>query len=290
MILEDVPPTMKTVCNLFIHLIDACMHQNLVNERTPHMLQRKRASELTIFGASMIYFFAWSTLQIRFDGSLIPRPIWLSPDPLVSGSYWHAMPVMFTLIIPPVSWLLLLLLLLGGLPVLLSAGWGAFKAGRYLTLFLTLLGFFSPFVTVLLALMPFILQANSGIDVQTLLWEFMLIGFLGLVVDLALMFFAIQQVPPQRRVTHYVLYPATVIPFVMAVGLVILVIWMAPFLIAAWTDKFSLGFTFSYIFPQGILFLIMGMALLFTIRSLAKIYKARNLAVGSEQILREMEM
>ena len=112
MLLEDVPPTMKTVCNLFIHLIDACMHQNLVNERTPHMLQRKRASELTIFGASMIYFFAWSTLQIRFDGSLSPRPIWLSPDPLVSGSYWHAMPVMFTLIIPPVSWLLLLLLLL----------------------------------------------------------------------------------------------------------------------------------------------------------------------------------
>src|SRR5579863_4429214 len=280
MILEDAPPTWKTVLNLFINLFDAYTHQNLVKERNPHILQRKRFSELSIFGATMIFFLAWYASQIRFDGSLIPRPIWVFPDPMYSN-YWHLVPLVLALIIPQVGWLLLLLLLLGGLPVLLAACWEALKARHYSALFLSLVGLLSPFVTALFALVPFVIPSNAGADVQTMLWEFTLIAFFGLGVDLALLFFAIQQVPPHRRITHYALYPATVVPFVMLVGLVTLIIWTTPFLIAAGTLDFLAAL--PYILQEVLMFLIMAIALFFTSLSLVRGYQAKIMVLAAEQ-------
>ncbi|HEY6406579.1 MAG TPA: hypothetical protein VIY29_03815 [Ktedonobacteraceae bacterium] len=279
MILEDAPPTWKTVLNLFINLFDAYAHQNLVEERTPHMLQRKRFSELTIFGATMIFFLAWYTSQIRFGGSLIPRPIWFFPDPQLDGNYWRTMPFIYALVIPQVGWLLLLLLLLGGLPVMLAACWGALKARHYPALFLSLVALLSPLVTALFALVPFVIPYNIGADVQIIAWEFTLISYLGLGVDLVLLFFAIQQVPPHQRITHFALYPAMVVPFVMAVGLVALIIWTAPFLITAGTLNFPGAL--PYIIHEVLMFLIMGIALFFTILTLAKEYKAQNIALAA---------
>lgn len=283
MILEDAPPTWKTVLNLFINLFDAYTHQNLVKEGTPHMLQRKRFSELSIFGATMIFFLAWYASQIRFDGSLIPRPIWVFPDPMYNN-YWQHVPPVLALIIPQVGWLLLLLLLLGGLPVLLAACWEALKARHYPALFLTLVGLLSPFVTALFALVPFVIPLNAVTDVLTVWWEFTLIAFFGLGVDLALLFFAIQQVPPHRRITHYALYPATVVPFVMLVGLVALIVWTTPFLIAE--VPFDFPAAISDILQQILMFLIMGIALFFTSRSLVRGYRAKNLVLAAKHIAR----
>lgn len=221
----------------------------------------------------MIFFLAWYASQIRFDGSLIPRPVWVFPDPMYSN-YWHLVPPVLALIIPQVGWLLLLLLLLGGLPVLFAACWEALKARHYPALFLTLVGLLSPLVTALFALVPFVIPYNAGADVQTIWWEFTLIGFLGLGVDLALLFFAIQQVPPHRRITHYALYPATVVPFVMLVGLVALIIWMSPSLIAAGTFNFPVAL--PYIIHEVLMFLIMAIALFFTSLSLVRGYKAKT--------------
>lgn len=273
MILEDAPPTWKTVLNLFINLFDAYTHQNLVKESTPHMLKRKRFSELSIFGATMIFFLAWYTSQIQSNGSLIPHPAYFFPDPTLDGYYLHNMPAVFALILPQVGWLLLLLLLIGGLPVLLAACWEAFKARHYPALFLALVGLLSPFVTALFALVPLVIPSNAGADVQTMLWEFTLIAFFGLGVDLALLFFAIQQVPPHRRITHYALYPATVVPFVMGVGLVALIAWTTPFLIAAGTLDFLAAM--PYIIHQVLMLLIMAIALFFTSRSLVRGYRAK---------------
>lgn len=130
--------------------------------------------------------------------------------------------------------------------------------------------------------MPFVIPYNAGADVQTVWWEFTLIGFLGLGVDLALLFFAIQQVPPHRRITHYALYPTTVVPFVMLVGLVALIVWTTPFLIAAGTDNFLAAL--PYIIQQVLMFLIMAIALFFTSLSLVRGYRAKNMVLTAKHI------
>src|SRR5579883_1746700 len=79
LILEDAPPTRKTLLNLFISLFDAYLHQDIMQERTSslleHMqrnemssslLQRMRANGLAIYSATLIFFVAWFVVQGHF--------------------------------------------------------------------------------------------------------------------------------------------------------------------------------------------------------------------------------
>jgi hypothetical protein len=119
LILEDSQPTLKTMLNLFLHLFDAYLHQNLIKERTPYMLQKMRSNELTIYGATLIFFVAWFIVQVHFV--VIPG------QPKVLFQSFSYTPSLLVNIIHSISYLLPLLTLLGGLPILLAAIFQALK-------------------------------------------------------------------------------------------------------------------------------------------------------------------
>src|SRR5690242_12977767 len=59
LVLEDCPPTFRTIINLIFHLFDAYAHPHLLTGGKPHILQRMRSSELCIYSAAVIFFVAW---------------------------------------------------------------------------------------------------------------------------------------------------------------------------------------------------------------------------------------
>lgn len=258
LILEDSQPTLKTICNIIIHLIDAYLHQNLVGGRTPYMLQRMRSNELVIYGATLIFSAAWFVAQLRVSEAFG------QPTALFGGI---TTPSLLVNTIHSVFYILLLLILLGGLPILLSACWNALRLRKFLTLFLCLLGLISPLVT---AVLTFLSWGWSSVNTST--WIALSVCFIGLSVDLALIFFAIQRVVPSTRITHYAFYLAMLIPLIIFTGLVTLLFGILPsFAIAFMTG----GATF-YMLRQGLLILIMVVAFSCALVSLRKSFQAKR--------------
>lgn len=122
LILEDAPPTLKTIFNLLVHHCDAYLHQDLVKERAPFMLERLRLSALAIYGATLIFLVPWLFARAHFmDFGL--HAVFLNvslTDPFS------------TTITRAVSNHLLAFLLLGGVPILLATCWQALKERKWL--------------------------------------------------------------------------------------------------------------------------------------------------------------
>lgn len=255
LILEDSPPTLKTIFNLFIHLFDAYLHQTLVKERVPSMLQRMRSNELAIYGATLIFFVAWFAAQLRIK---VPgHPIALS-----SSFVYTSSPLVN--IIHSVSYILPLFLLLGGLPILLAACWRALQARNMRAFFFCLLGLISPFVIPVLAV---VVTAGTAS-----IWSSLVGVFLGLGISLALIVFSVQRITPSRRVTHYALSLAILIPLVMLIGLIALLFGVFPSLVT----PFATGDSIFYVIREDLLILIMIVALSFSLISLKKGMQAKQ--------------
>jgi hypothetical protein len=253
LILEDSPPTFKTVVDLFLNLLDAYLHQNLAKERTPYMLQRMRANGLIIYSAALIFFVAWFVVQAHFvdpgQAGVLFRNV--SADQSLPQNILHS-----------VAYLLPLLMLLGGLPMLLAACWQALRGRRVGTLLLCLIALVSPLVVVVAIV---------------LIWP--LGGFfmpfsmvIGLGMSLALISFSVQRVTPGRRITHYALVLAAVLPVVMLISLVALLLIVVPQLVTL----FLAGDAILYVFREDLLILIMVGMLVLSLLSLKKGRQARR--------------
>jgi hypothetical protein len=206
LILEEMPPTFKTILNLCLHIFDAYLHQTLIKERTTYMLQRIRFNELVIYSAVLAFFVAWYPSQFFITANNTPatmvltRGFMFTPSPLVN-------------IIHVVSYLLLLLFLLGGLPILLAACWQALKARNFPSLLFCLLGLASPLIAVVMSFIV-IYVSRTALSLPIII--------IGQCISVAFTIFSIQRVVPSQRITHYSLFLATLIPVVMLIGLVAL--------------------------------------------------------------------
>ncbi len=257
LILEDSPPTAGTILNLFIHLFDAYLHQALVKERTLSMLQRMRTNELVIYGATLIFFVAWFLAQLH---------VTVPGQPEALSSSFSYTPSLLVNIIHSVSYILPLLLLLGGLPILLAACWQALKARNFRALLFCLLGLISPLVIPILAFV-----GAAGV---TSIWPFLFCAFSGLGISLALIIFSVQRVTPSRRITHYALSLAVSIPLIMLVGLVALLFGLSPSLVT----PFATGDSIVYVIREDLLILIMIVTLSLSLISLKKGIQAKQAA------------
>lgn len=222
------------------------------------MLQKMRSNELAIYGSTLIFAAAWFVAQLRVS-PLLGQPL------VLFGSL--STPSLLVNIIHSVSYILLLLILLGGLPILLAACWNALKTRNFLTLFLCLLSLISPLITVVLA---FLFWSLSSASAST--WTALSVCFIGLCVDIAFIFFATRHVAPSQHITHYAFYLATLIPLIMIIGLVTLLFGILPYFTAA----FVTGGATLYMLRQGLLVLIMVVALFFSLTALKKGFQAKR--------------
>jgi MFS family permease len=250
LILEDSQITLKTMLNLFMHLFDAYLHQYLVKERTPSMLQKMRSNELTIYGATVIFFVAWFVVQVHFV-DFVPG------HPRVLSAGFSYTPSLLVNIIHSVSYLLPLFILLGGLPILLAAIFQALKERKVRTLLFCLLSLISPLVTGIAAIM-----------LSSIWWLTPFSVIIGLGISLAFITFSVERVTPSRRITHYALSLATLIPLVMLVGLGTLLLRVIPPLVTL----FLAGDSTVYI----LLILIMVGALFLSLLCLQRGFQARR--------------
>jgi hypothetical protein len=260
LILEASSPTLMTLLNLFINLFDAHLHRNLVTGRTPHMFEKMRSHELTIFGSTIIFLFVWIVAGVRLPG---PHALIVFPSFNASPSIVNSIHI--------ISLFLLALILLGGLPILLAAGWRALRTRNFLALFLCLLGFISPFVALILTIL-FISFLSGVLNIwsgSAYIIVTTLVGCICMGLSVTFIVFAVQRVIPSRRITQYAFYLATLIPLVMLIGLVLLSIGIFPYLISV--DP-------SYLIRQGILDLIMVATLVFSLYSLKNSFQARRIA------------
>lgn len=255
-ILEDSPLSLKTILNLVMSLIDAYFHQYLMKERVPYMLQRTRFNALVIYGATLIFFVPWIFVREHFIdfANHVVFPSLSFTDPL-SATITHS-----------ISYLLLIFMLLGGLPILLAACWQALKERKLLTLLFCLLGLISPVVTGIIALT----FTSLG-----LFLPFSIV--IGLGLSLALITFSVQRVAPSQRVTHYALSLATAIPLVMLLGLATLMLKVIPSLFTL----FVAGGSLFYILREDLLILLMGGTLVLILVSLKKGFDAKRVMQNS---------
>jgi thiosulfate reductase cytochrome b subunit len=94
--------------------------------------------------------------------------------------------------------------------------------------------------------------------------------FIGLTVDLALIFFAVQSVAPSRRVTYYAFYLAMLIPLAMITGLIVLLTSAIPTFSMPGNDDF-------YVMREGMMFLIMGVTFVYSLVALQKGFQAKRM-------------
>ena len=249
LILEDSPPSAKTVLNLLLHLCDAYLHQTLVQEGIPNMLQRMRSNELIIYSATLIFFIAWFVAQLRIV-------VFGQPQTLFSGFTYTSSPIVNTM--HSISCALPLLLLFGGFPILLAACWQAARERNFRLLLRCLLSLLSPLLIVILPLILTIVHLDNG-------WSLLFAAFVGLGLSLWLIIFSTQRVAPSRRITHYALTIATLVPIAMLVGLVALLLGFLSFIVPSISEN-----SLVYILREALLTLIMLAAFLFTLISLKR--------------------
>lgn len=254
LILEDSQPTLKTVLNIFLHLFDAYLHQRLIKEKTSYMLQKMRSNELTIYGATLIFFVAWFVVQFHFVDFVPGQPRALSQSFLYT-------PSLFVNIIHSVSDLLPLFILLGGLPILLAAIFQALEERKVRALLFCLLSLISPLIIGIIA-----------IKLSSIWWFTPFSVVIGLGISLVFITFSVERVTPSRRVTHYALSLATLIPLVMIVGLATLLLKVIPSLVTL----FLAGDSSLYVLREDLLILIMVGALFLSLLSLQRGFQARR--------------
>lgn len=264
LILEDAPPTRKTVLNLFLNLFDAYLHQDLVQERTslmlehlqrnemtPSLLQRMRANGLAIYSATLIFFVSWLVVQGHFADPGKPRVLFQllsSPFPLLN-------------LLHDISYFLPLFVLVGGLPILFAAIVQAWRGRKGRTLLFCLLGFISPLFAVIMALQ---FSASWGFFTPFCI-------LIGLLASLVCITVSVERVAPSWRITHYAFALATCIPVVMLLSFVALLLLVVPSLV---TLELS-GDTF-YVLRENLLILIMGSTLFFSLLSLKRGFQAKR--------------
>ncbi len=273
MLLEDAPPTLKTLLNLSINLFDAHLHHNLVQERKPVMLQKMRSYELTIYGAALVFFVALFVAQRYLTNSSQVKSL------LGSLSVTAASPLLS--IVHSAVLVLPLLALLGGLPIVLVACWKALKARKVGTLLLCLLGLVSLPTAVVLGLVSFSFLEGTALRGFVATSLSLCIFFAGLGASLLLVSAGVHLVAPDRRVTHTV-FPLTVlIPVVMIVGLLGLLVSV----LSTPEALFATGDT-GLVMRQGALILVMAGACSCAFVALKKGFEARKLeteVVSAEQ-------
>ena len=214
------------------------------------MLQKMRSNELIIYGATLIFFVAWYVVQVHFV-DFVPG------QPRVLSAGFSYTPSLLVNIIHSVSYLLPLFVLFGGLPILLAAIFQALKERKVRTLLFCLLSLISPLITLIIA-----------ITFSSSVWFTLFSIVIGLGVSLAFITFSVERVTPSRRITHYALSLATLIPLIMFVGLVTLLLRFVPSLVTL----FLAGDSIFYV----LLILIMVGALLLSLFSLQKGFQARQ--------------
>ena len=260
LILEEVPPTLITLFNLVISLIDASLHCNIVQERNPHMLQKIRTNELVIYGATIIFFLSWSITMTHT----------IAYKMYVFNTMHYQPSLLLMHLMTSIFYLLLAFILLGGLPILLAACWKALRTRNFRGLLLCILGLISPFVSTFLIILFYILfDRITGISSS--FGSLSISVFIGIDISLALIFFAIQHVAPSRIITHASLYLAALLPLVMLISLIAISLWILPYIIAA----FTLGGATTYLLKQGLLLFIMIVAFSFCLVSLLNSFQAR---------------
>jgi hypothetical protein len=247
LILEDSSPTLLTLCNLLLSLFDAYIHYDLVRERKNPMLHKMRTNGLAIYSATLLFFAAWFLGQAH--GLVFPH------DQTLSSFFSFPSGYPLVSFVHLITYILLLSIILGGLPILLAACWRALRAGSWGTLFFCLMGLVSPLVTIVLA--AFFIEARFFVMIA------------GLAVDLALIFFAVQRTAPSKRITSYALYLAGLIPLAMFTGLIVLLPQAISTFGMPGDDDF-------YVMREMLMFLIMAAMLVYALVALQKGFQAKH--------------
>src|SRR5262249_13531800 len=137
------------------------LHQNLVMGRTPSMLHKLRSNELTIFSAVSIFFIAWFIAQLRIVGQplvILGMFSYTSESHIVEqplaifGMLSYTSGPLLLNTVHTFSYILVALILLGGLPILLAALWQALRTRNHRAFWLGLLGLISPLLAVILTI------------------------------------------------------------------------------------------------------------------------------------------
>jgi hypothetical protein len=256
LLLEDFPPTLKTIINLLFHLFDAYAHPHLLNGSFPPALQKMRSSELSIYSSAVVFFFARSYAL-------------LSGAPLMLYSRNLDNAFSFLLFFSTYASLLLaLLILLGGLPMLLATIWQAVKARKYHVLLLLGLGLMPAAITV------FLLEFfGGGISIA---WV-MALMLMSSALSMALMWLVIQNVAPSRRVTHLAFYIATPLPLIMLFCCASVLFYMLSAIAASgFTSYLTNERGFFWFSTLCLMFLIMAVTCSFSLFSLLSGFQARR--------------
>ncbi|EFH84328.1 hypothetical protein [Ktedonobacter racemifer] len=230
-ILEDSPPSLKTICDLSFNLFDAYTHQSLIQGRIPTMLQKLRANELALYTSAIFFFIAWLVEQAHANivgeqtqmKALFPYNLSTILDP--------TSPILSKFIAANL-YTLPILILLGGLPLLLAACWRALKGKNLRALLLCLLALVSPILAVTIPVaFPFLLYIagfRGSIPVLDSTWGVLIAFAICMGLSVAFIVSTIKRMEPSRRITHYALYVALVLTVAMLSGFVTLLIATLP--------------------------------------------------------------
>ncbi|GHO79034.1 hypothetical protein KSD_68050 [Ktedonobacter sp. SOSP1-85] len=273
-ILEDSPPSLKTICDLSLNLFDAYTNQSLIQGRIPTMLQKLRANELALYTSAIFFFIAWLVEQahanmiINHRGVLFPYDLSTILDP--------TSPILSRFIAASL-YTLPILILLGGLPLLFAAGWRALKGKNLRALLLCLLALVSPILTVAIPVAFLFLLYRAGfkgsIPVLDSNWGILTDFAICIGLSVAFIVSTIKRMEPSRRITHYALYVALGLTVVMLSSFVTLLIAAVPTLVGISTAP---GDEIAYTARHLLLLLVMVVTIGIAIKSLIHAFQARQ--------------
>lgn len=277
-ILEDSPPSLKTIFDLSRNLFDAYTHQSLIQGRIPTMLQKLRANELALYTSAIFFFIAWLVEQAHANiaGEQTQMKV-LSPYNL-STILDPTSPILPRFIATSL-YTLPILILLGGLPLLLAACWQALKGKNLRALLLCLLALVSPILAVAIPIfLPFLFFKagyRGGIPVLYSNWGVLIVFTICMGLSVAFIVSTIKRMKPSRRITHYALYVALVLTVAMLSGFVTLLIATLPTIFNASTAP---GDEMAYAARHILLLLVMVVTIGIAIKSLINAFQTRQSA------------
>ncbi|GHO61906.1 hypothetical protein KSC_007980 [Ktedonobacter sp. SOSP1-52] len=269
-ILEDSPPSLKTIFDLSLNLFDAYTHQSLIQGRIPTMLQKLRTNELALYTSAFFFFIAWLVEQAHANmimnhrGVLFPYDLSTILDP--------TSPILSRFIAASL-YTLPILILLGGLPLLLAAGWQALKGKNPRSLLRCLLALVSPILAVVLTVSSTFLLSKTGNPAFISTWGILTVFAICMGLSLTFMVSTIKRMEPSRRITHYALYVALGLTVVMLSSFVTLLIAAVPTLVGVSTAP---GDEIAYTGRHLLLLLVMVVTIGIAIKSLIHAFQTRQ--------------
>lgn len=270
-ILEDSPPSLKTICDLLLNLFDAYTNQSLIKGRIPTMLQKLRANELALYVSAIFFFLAWIIERAHINQNQHV----LFPDASISTISDSTLPILTRLLASDFN-ILLTLILIGGLPLLLATCWQALKERKLLLLLCCLLALVSPVLAVVLTgitlFVAIMLLHIPGISSP---WVALIIFVIYMGLSMAFIVSTIKRMEPSRHITHYALYVALVLTVAMLSGFVTLLIATLPTIFNVSTAP---GDEISYTARHLFLLLIMIVTTGIAIKSLIHAFQTRQSA------------